>query len=139
VYTSLVGRLTPAEEDEYYEQTMTVAEIIGCHRDLQPPDFRSFEGYVRDMVCTLEVTPEARRVARAILHPRVLAAGLPVSWAAEPALALARFITVGTLPAPIRVQYGFDWDGRRDIALRLGAEIARRALAVLPPVVRRVA
>ena len=51
----------------------------------------------------------------------------------------ARFVTVGTLPEAVRRQYGFGWDGRRDLALRMGTEVARRALAVLPPSIRRVA
>jgi uncharacterized protein (DUF2236 family) len=88
---------------------------------------------------SLEVTPDAIRAARALLHPSLLARGIPVSWAAEPVLALVRFITVGTLPEPIRRQYGFGWDGRRRAALRVGTEVTRRALAVVPPAIRRVA
>jgi uncharacterized protein (DUF2236 family) len=139
VYPALVAPLSPADEAEYYRQSVIVAEMLGCPRTSQPADVAAFRVYMRDTVCTLEVTPEARRAARIVLHPRLLAAGIPVSWAAEPALSLARFITVGALPEPIRTQYGFGWDGRRDVALRLGAEVARRALAVVPSSIRRVA
>jgi uncharacterized protein (DUF2236 family) len=139
VYTTLIGALGPAEEDEYYRQSALVAELLGCPRSRQPVDLAAFHTYVRDTICTLEVTPEAIRAAGAVLHPRLLAHGIPVSWAAEPALALARFITVGTLPEPIRQQYGFGWDGRRDAALRLGTGVARRALAFVPQSLRRVA
>ena len=139
VYSTLVAPLDTDEEAEYFRQSMVVADMLGCPPSSQPADVAAFCVYVRDTVCTLEVTPEARRAARAVLHPRLLAAGLPVSWAAEPALSLARFITVGTLPEPIRTQYGFGWDGRRDVALRVGAEVARRALAVVPSSIRRVA
>jgi uncharacterized protein (DUF2236 family) len=139
VYTMFVERLSPAEEAEYYAQAVEVAELLGCPRHHQPADLAAFRAYTRDMVCTLEVTDDARRAARAVLHPRLLAAGVPVSWVAEPALALTRFVTVGMLPRPIRSQYGFGWDGRRDAALRIGVEVARRAIGVMPPVVRRVA
>jgi uncharacterized protein (DUF2236 family) len=139
VYAALVGRLTPVEEDEFYRQAAVVAELLGCPRSAQPGDLVEFRTYVRDTICTLEVTPDAVRAARALLHPSLLARGIPVSWAAEPVLALARFITVGTLPEPIRSQYGFGWDGRRRAALRFGTELTRRALAVMPPVIRRVA
>lgn len=139
VYPTLVAPLGPEEEDEYYRQSIVVAELLGCPRAAQPANLSDFRAYVRDMVCMLEVTPEARRAARAILHPRLLAGGIPVSWAVEPALALARFVTVGTLPEPLRTQYGFGWDGRREAALRLAAGMARRALAVVPSSIRRVA
>ncbi|MGH9119734.1 MAG: oxygenase MpaB family protein [Acidimicrobiales bacterium] len=139
VYPALVAPLGRADEEEYYRQSMVVAEMLGCPRASQPADLAAFRVYLRDTVCMLEVTPEAKRAAGVVLHPRLLAGGIPVSWAAGPALSLARFITVGTLPEPIRTQYGFAWDGRRDVALRLGAEMARRALAVVPSSMRRVA
>jgi uncharacterized protein (DUF2236 family) len=139
VYTTTVARLDPADEEEYYRQSSVVAELLGCPRSAQPADLAELRAYFRDTICTLEVTPHAVRAARALLHPRLLARGVPVSWAAEPALALARFITVGTLPEPIRRQYGFGWDGRRQAALWLGTEVTRRAIAVLPAGLRRVA
>lgn len=140
VYTSLVGTLTAAEQEAYYQQSRVVAEMMGCPQASQPADLAAFRDYVRDMVCTAEVTPTAHQVARSLLKPRVLVAGtVPVSWAAEPALALARFITIGTLPEPIRLQYGFQWDSRRAAALWLAAQMARRAIGVLPYSLRRVA
>jgi uncharacterized protein (DUF2236 family) len=140
VYRTLIGPLDPDEEAEYYEQSCVVAELLGCPRHDQPADLAAFRDYMRTMVCTLEVTPTARRVAAAVLRPRLQLAGrVPIGTAAEPALALVRFLAVGMLPEPLRTQYGFPWDARRQMALRIGTEATRRALALVPSPLRRVA
>jgi uncharacterized protein (DUF2236 family) len=140
VYRTLIGPLDPDEEAEYYEQSSVVAELLGCPRNDQPADIASFRDYMRTMVCTLEVTPTARRVAAAVLRPHLQLAGrVPIGPAAAPALALVRFLTVGMLPEPLRAQYGFSWDARRQAALRIGTEATRRALAMVPAPLRRVA
>lgn len=82
------------------------------------------------MVAGLEVTDEARRLARDVLRPRV---PLP----AEPALALAHHLAAGLLPVSLRRAYGLAWDPARAVAL--GAAAAWRwVLPRLPAVVRLV-
>jgi uncharacterized protein (DUF2236 family) len=140
VYTTLVAPLGDGEVEEFYEQSAVVAELLGCPRSRQPRTIAEFHGYVRDMACTIEVTPTARRLARSLFHPRLRVAGsVPVSWIAAPALALVRFITVGTLPEPIRTGYGFTWDGRRSAALWLASQMTRRTVGLVPASIRRVA
>jgi uncharacterized protein (DUF2236 family) len=51
-------------------------------------------------------------------------------------LALARLPAIGLLPPPIREAYGFRWSARRERALALLAATVRRALPLVPPVLR---
>ena len=97
---------------------------------MQPPDLGSFRSYVRHMVGSLEVTDTARELADAVLHPR-----LP--WPVEPGLALARELTAGLLPRPLREQFGLGWDRNRKAALLLAGVASRQVLPRIPGVVRR--
>jgi uncharacterized protein (DUF2236 family) len=56
-----------------------------------------------------------------------------VPLARRPVLELVKFITVGLLPAGLRRQYGLSWDPLRALALRGGAEYAKRVLVPLAP------
>ena len=77
-----------------------MAELLGCPRDAQPEDWPAFRRYWHDTVAGLEVSDTARHLARSIFAP-----DLP--WIAGPPIALARFLTVGTLPpahpGPVRL------------------------------------
>jgi uncharacterized protein (DUF2236 family) len=131
VYTRLIRRLSNADAEAYYQQSTMVAEVLGCPRSEQPADLAAFQDYMRTMVATLEVTDTARRLAHAVLHPR-----LP--RVAEPPLAVARFITVGMLPPPIRGQYGFSWSDRRKAAFKYGSAAAARVVPLVPSPLRHV-
>ena len=112
----LVGPLSPADQEAYYRQATEVAELLGCPRSAQPPDLASFRDYVRTMVGSLEVTDTARRLADSIWRPDLPVPGPLVG----PPFSLAKFLTVGMLPAPLRLQYGLRWDRRRKAGARCG-------------------
>ncbi|MDQ1401917.1 MAG: hypothetical protein QOG03_233 [Actinomycetota bacterium] len=132
IHSRFLGGLSPEDQDEYYRQSMLVAELLGVPIELQPPDLASFRAYVRAMVGTLEVTDEARQLARSILHPK-----LP--WVAEPFVELGRQVTVGLLPPPLRRQYRLSWDRPRQAAMLTAGLVARQVLPRLPGPLRRVA
>ncbi len=120
--------------ERFYRQAMVMAELMGAPLDAQPPDLAAFRGYVRDMVGALgdRIDDAQRALARDVLHPRV-----PI--VADPAFAVARQLTVGLLPAPLRAGYRLAWDPPREVALRaagLGSRLAatplRLALRVVP-------
>lgn len=125
VYHGFVAPLPPAERERAYADAITLAEVIGVPRHLQPPTYDDFRAYMRDMVGTLEVTDTARTVAGAVLHPRLPAV-------TTPALELVRQLTIGLLPRPIREQYGFGWDARRKAALHAAALTSRVVHPLLP-------
>ena len=122
--------LSGKDAARYYQDSMTVAEVLGVPREMQPPDLVAFNRYIRHMVGTLEVTDTARQLADAVLHPR-----LP--FVAEPGMAMARELTAGLLPRPLREQFGLGWDRNRKAALLLAGSASRTVLPRVPSVVRR--
>lgn len=130
VHDRFLRRLTADERERYYAESSEVAEILGVPRSIQPPDLASFRAYVREMVGSLEVSDPARRVAREVLHPR-----LPL--VAEPLVGVARQVTVGLLPGPLRRQYGLSWDPARGAALAVAARSSRILLPRVPRRIRR--
>jgi uncharacterized protein (DUF2236 family) len=94
-----------------------------------PEDIAAFDRYMRGMIDgdDLFVTSAARELAiDIVMRP-------PVALARRPVLELVNFMTVGLLPARLRKQYGLSWDPLRALALRGGAEYAKRVLVPLAP------
>ena len=130
VHARFLGPLPPAHAATYYEQSAKVAELLGVPRVEQPADLDAFRAYVRHMVATLVVGEQARRAAEAVLHPSV-------PWVAEPLFALARQLTVGLLPPPLRAGYGLSWDSGREAALLAAGLAVRQVLPRVPAPLRR--
>ena len=130
VHARFLGPLPPDEAERYYQESTVVGELLGVHPDVQPPDLAAFRAYMRGMVGSLEVGDTARQLADAVLHPK-----LP--WPATPPLALARELTAGLLPRPLRQQYGLGWDRNRKAALLLAGLASRQTLGRVPRAVRQ--
>jgi uncharacterized protein (DUF2236 family) len=130
VHARFLRPLSPADAERYYQESAVVAEALGVPRDLQPPDLAGFRDYMRHMVGSLRVSDIARRLADSVLHPQ-----LP--WPAEPGMALARELTAGLLPRPLREQFGLSWDRNRKAALLLAGAASRQVLPRVPLLVRR--
>lgn len=127
----LLGRPLPdALADEILAASATLGTALQLPADAWPRDRVAFDAYWADAVAALEVTDDARAVARDLLHPRHVPlwvkAGMP----------LARTITAGMLPPSVRDAYGLVHDERRfRRAVRLArivARIAPRRLRELP-------
>jgi uncharacterized protein (DUF2236 family) len=132
VYSTIVGPLSPRDQELLYQQAAEVAELLGCPRSEQPAGLAEFRDYVRTMVGSVEVTPVARNLAASIWRPQV---PVPAPLVGPP-FALAKFLTVGMLPAPLRLQYGLRWDRRRKAAFVRGLAAARATYPLLPRPVR---
>lgn len=130
MYTRFVGGLSADEAEEYYQQSKLVAALLGCPESAQPADLAEFREYVRSMVGSLVVGDQARALAREVLHPRA-------PRVVEPAFEVARQLTVGLLPPPLRAGYGLRWDGPRAAVLDAAARSSRLVLPRLPGFVRR--
>jgi uncharacterized protein (DUF2236 family) len=130
VHARFLRPLRGKEAERYYQDSVVVAEVLGVPRQLQPPDLTGFRAYMRRMVGTLEVSDTGRELADAVLHPR-----LP--WPAEPGMAVARELTAGLLPRPLREQFGLGWDRSRKRALLLAGAASRTVLPRVPSLLRR--
>jgi len=129
VYDRYVGSLSHAERDAYWQDYRVVGGLFGLADDEMPANIDAFDDYMHDMICgdDLFVTAAARELAiEIVMRP-------PVPLIRRPALELVNFITVGLLPGRLRRQYGLHWDPLRSLALRGGAEYAKRVLVPLAP------
>lgn len=130
IHKRFLRPLADGEAAEYYAQSMRVAELLGVPVAVQPPDLAAFRGYVRRQVATLEVSDDARRLARAVLHPKVPAV-------VAPGVAVVRNLTAGLLPPPLRDGYRLPWDPPREAALAAATIALRQTLPLVPVGLRR--
>ncbi|HET6508698.1 MAG TPA: oxygenase MpaB family protein [Baekduia sp.] len=129
VYERYVTSLSARERDAYWADYRVVGRLFGLRDADMPASHAEFQTYMKDMLRSgdLHVTPTARAVGiDVVLRP-------PVPLRARPLVELANFITVGLLPRGIRRGYGFSWDPARALAVRGGAEYAKRVLVPLLP------
>jgi uncharacterized protein (DUF2236 family) len=93
---------------------------------LWPADREAFDAYWRNMIDTLEVSDDARRVAQELLSaehaPLLLKAAMPLN----------RFLTAAWLPERIRGQYGIVWDDGQQRRYDLLMKLTRPAYRLLP-------
>jgi len=122
-----VGRLDDAGRQRFHEEQMVAAEMLLLPRERIPATVRDLQEYVEDVVASgiLQVTDAARSVAELFNHPPREAEWRPVlkgvsRWA------------FGTLPPPIREQYGVRWTSAKEAALRLSLPALRRVRPLLP-------
>lgn len=127
VYQRVRPRLTPAEREQFYEESKLVAYGCGVPVGGCPETWADFEEYLHGVIdVDLRVTDSARAVAVATLHPPLPGPLAPV------AAAPVRLVTVGLLPRALREQYGLSWDRNRQRQLDAWF-LAQRSLATITP------
>lgn len=132
-YQRLVAPLGDDEVETYYQEMTEVAVRFGCPRSEQPETYADFQAYWDEQVSTMRVTDAGRRLGRQIVSPHLpVRAHVPL----RPVIGLHRTVAVGTLPAPLREQFGWTWDDRNQRRLDRIEGRARRLFAVTPHAVR---
>src|SRR3954449_6368068 len=129
VYQRYVGSLARDERDAFWQDYKVIGREFGLTDEDMPEEIEDFDAYMTEMVegDDLFVTPQARELAlNIVMRP-------PVPLRARPMLEVANFVTVGLLPPKVRRMYGFSWDPARALALRGGAEYAKRVVVPLLP------
>lgn len=111
-YEQFLGPLSPEERQRYYSDSLCLAQLMRVPEECLPPTLEDFCQYTKRMLAgdTLAVTDTARRLARAVLYPRV---GFLPSLSGG----LLRFVTAGLLPDRFRREYGLKWSDRRQTIL----------------------
>ena len=129
-YEAFVGKLTPAEKEEYLCQTRRVGALLGVEAGEYPRDMASFRRYLAEMLETeLRVDEGTRELGRAVLST-------PLRFLPDAAMAPLRAAAVGLLPPELREAYGMPW-GRPQRALLASMRWAvPRLLPVLPGILR---
>jgi len=98
-YEDLVGPLSPADAETYYQEMKEVAAAFGVGPEHQPETLEAFRRYMADTVASIEVTDVGKELAGFILDPRLpLRLDVPFT----PLLRLQRLFTLGSLPPEVR-------------------------------------
>jgi uncharacterized protein (DUF2236 family) len=133
-YRALVGPLTDAEADQYYQDTKEIGVLLGIPRGLYPQQFGGLEAYLERMIDSREVAvgEDARRMAELVLRP---------SFRGVPRLAFAPLavITAGLLPTELREAYGLKWGRAQRAAFAACRAGLPRLVAIAPQPVRWLA
>src|SRR5262245_29385608 len=130
-YELFVAPLTVPERDRYCDESSGIETLLGIPQGRLPRSAAELRAYLEDTLASGEivVTDAARELASQILYP-------PAFVAARPLLALGRLPAIGLLPPRIRDAYGLVWTRRRERVLLGLAAISRRALPLLPGMIR---
>lgn len=129
-YDRFVRPLGPTARARYHQEMHRQARAFGVPDDRLEGTFEDFRRYVDDLVATLDVSDEARDLARAVLHP-------PAPPPLRPLVGAAALVTAGLLPARMRDAFRLPWDGRRERAFRILAAAVRGVVPLLPDALRR--
>jgi uncharacterized protein (DUF2236 family) len=123
-YQRFAARLTPDEQETYYEEMAIVAGLFGLPRSAIPTTLADFREYVHAQLAGPEitVTAPAREVASVILEARMPA---PL----RPLVPVHRLATAALLPPRLREEYGLGWSRAHAMRLALTAP-SLRVLAV---------
>ncbi|MGE0623688.1 MAG: oxygenase MpaB family protein [Pseudomonadales bacterium] len=126
-YEQFLPRLDREERAAYYEESKTVAAVLGLKPGELPVDAQAFDAYYDDMVRgdVLALTPTVRTLAEQVIHP-------PISWIPRIAGDALSVATAALLPPPVRDLYGLRWSPRRQFAWRLLRRSLRETLPFMP-------
>ena len=130
-YETFVRSLSAEERDRLYAESRRMAPLLRIPEESLPPDRRALEAFMLETEAngTLEVTDEARALARDVLWPRV---GIPLGAVSAP----LRFVTAGLLPAPLRSAFELPWSPAREKAFALTGSLVRCGHRLLPDRIR---
>lgn len=103
MWESIFGALDTSSAERIYREYAVLGTALQVPPGAWPADRVAFRAYFDDRVSHLTVTPETRRVARALLQP----ANVP-AWV-RAGMPLASLLTAGLLPPEIRTAYGMNW------------------------------
>jgi len=125
LYEAVLGTLTPAEREAYWQEARPIAARLGIPTYLQPGTITDLERYERVMIATA-LRPDATsiRVGRQVLHP--------VDWIAAPLYWPSDALASALLPARLRVRFGLRYRLREHVFFALIIATVRIMRAVLP-------
>ena len=130
VYGRFITPLSPEEEQAYHREAARVAVLLHVPVADIPETIGELRAWMDEMLMSgaVHVTPEARDIARTVLYP--------TPWLPRVAWDAAHLISLSTLPASLRDQYGIRWSSRRERGMQGVAAVTRRVMPLLPPMLR---
>jgi uncharacterized protein (DUF2236 family) len=129
VHDRFVGSLSPVDRAGYYREMKRQATVLRVPPSILPRTLGAFDRYVLAEIAGLEVTDEARRLAKNILSP-------PVPLPLRPAAMTFGLITTSLLPDSLREGYRLPRRPLVDTGLTVVAAVSRAVLPFVPSVLR---
>jgi len=130
-YELLVGSLSWAGRERYYQEAGRFARLFGVTDQVCPATYQAFLEYLRSMQHSelLTVGDQARGLAEQVLHP-------PVPTVLRLTKPASRAVTAALLPAMIRQQYGLQLGVAERTLLHTIVRTVRATITVWPRRVR---
>ena len=131
LYEQVLGRLSDAHREAYWEEARFFARQLGATDASLPRTYAHLLRYERDMLAT-EVIPDANAVAvaRDVLRP------LP--WLPRPLLWGSLAFTSALVPPSLRLAFGLPWRTRERLFYRAVIVTLRFVVPLLPERIRVV-
>jgi uncharacterized protein (DUF2236 family) len=131
LYELVMGPLTDADREAYWQEASFFAMQLGATEETMPRTYADLLRYERDMLAT-EVIPDANAiaVARDVLRP--------MPWLPGAVLWASHAFTTGLLPPSLRLTFGLPWRTRERLFYRAVIVALRFAVPLLPERVRVV-
>ncbi len=130
-YVLLIGPLSDAEKEQYYQESKARVRLLGLPLDVLPGTLVDLEQYVDEMLTSnhLTVTPQASQLVQKVLFPT---SSLPFRLLARFNL----FVTCALLPPPFREMFGLQWNHYQQRTFDHFAQATRAILSSLPECLR---
>jgi uncharacterized protein (DUF2236 family) len=128
-----VGRLDDEGRERFHREQMVAAELLALPRERIPPTVAELREWMDQVVNSgiLQITDAAQEVASMFRHPPREAEWRPVLYAVS-------WWAFGTLPPPIREQYGIHWNLAKEVSLRGTLRWLRTVRPAIPPRYRHI-
>lgn len=133
VYRLCVESLSAREEEQYYQETKSIARLFKVPDSLMPDRLGDFRAYMNRMIegGPVAVSATGRRLAESILYP-------PVPLLPSAVFRGINLVTIGLLPPALRAQYRLGWNSACQLMFDGSALWVRMMLALTPDVVRAI-
>jgi uncharacterized protein (DUF2236 family) len=133
LYELLVGRLSPTEREQLWQEYLFFGELFGMPRPAAPPTADALTAWWEEQYSSdrIFLTAQARAVGRSIGFK------LPAPAYGRPALAAAGLLLAGSLPERVRSEYGLSWSWRDELAFHALARAIRAGAPFVPAHLRR--
>ena len=130
-YRAMVGPLSPAQADQYYQDTKAIGVLLGIPPEMYPAGVEGFDAYLHGMIDRSEVAvgADARCMGQVILRP--VFRGVP-----RMVFTPLSVITAGLLPPRLREGYGLKWGRAQRAAFAACRAGLPRLVAIAPEPVR---
>jgi uncharacterized protein (DUF2236 family) len=133
LYETFVRRLSAAEREQLYSETVSWGELFGMPREAMPPSYAAFKQWWPELLADQAVflTDAARQVGLNI------GLRMPAPRPLQPAMRLAGFLIVGSLPDVVRRAYGIRWGRVERFGYEAVATSTRNSRWLVPRQIRR--